>query len=346
MKRKPHVVVFFGGDSGNADLSSETGYWMCQYIPRSSYQVTPVRVTADGKWQVPLGSLPSSGSITRMMDMLGEAVPALPAQAALERLLARPVDAFFTLVRGVGGDDGTMHSLGEVLHIPTVGSSASVARMTYDKNLFDHAIRDFGGTPYNELFKASRSSEDISDEIRERFVPPFFLKPVCEEGSTGVCRVDTVDDLQQALSFSRSRGDILLQEHRPGVELSMTVYEDASGEIHVLPPTVVVPKKATFYDRLAKRREGRVELHSPKRGDNPLWDEAADIARDVYDELGCLGATCIDMIADEDGVDVLEANTIPTLSAFTPLAKQLKAAGLHPARFVDGIIRRTLDRGN
>ena len=61
--RKPRVVVFFGGDVGSFDLSEESGYWACQYIPRTKYDITPVRVNHDGNWQVPLGGLPQRGPV-------------------------------------------------------------------------------------------------------------------------------------------------------------------------------------------------------------------------------------------------------------------------------------------
>ena len=100
LHRKPHVVVFYGGSSGNEDLSTETGQWVCEYIPRSKYQVTPVEVTQDGKWKVPLGSLPTSGAVARVMQMLSKAVSPLVPAKALERLFTRPVDAFVSLLRG------------------------------------------------------------------------------------------------------------------------------------------------------------------------------------------------------------------------------------------------------
>src|SRR5690349_7385596 len=128
--KKPHVVVFYGGTSGNQDLSRESGAWFCEYVPRSKYQITPIEILPDGQWKVPLGSLPTSGSVRRMMEKLSDGVRPLPAGEALQRLLNRPVDGFMSLMRGVGGDDGATHSLGHMLHVPVVGSPMHTAQQT------------------------------------------------------------------------------------------------------------------------------------------------------------------------------------------------------------------------
>ncbi|MEK7556494.1 MAG: hypothetical protein AAB538_00785, partial [Patescibacteria group bacterium] len=96
-KRKPRIAVFFGGEANTRDLSLETGRAVSTYMPRSQYDVIPVHVNEQGEWQVPLGSLPASGSAERAMEMLQAAVPALSPAQALPRLLSREPDAFFTL---------------------------------------------------------------------------------------------------------------------------------------------------------------------------------------------------------------------------------------------------------
>ncbi|MEX1112599.1 MAG: ATP-grasp domain-containing protein [Candidatus Andersenbacteria bacterium] len=339
--KKPRVVVFYGGSASNHDLSTETGQWVCQYVPREQYDVTPVEITPEGLWKVPLGSLPRSGSIGRTLQMLSQAVPALAPDRALERLLHHPVQSIFTLVRGHGGDDGSMHSLGSALRIPVVGSPHHTCQRTSDKYLFSNTINDITTTPHTRRFRKGTAVEDVLADIQDEFLPPVFVKPVTEEGSIGIERVETPAELENAIRKHLTMTDIILQEYRGGTEIAVTLTEDARGKIIALPPTIIVPQKATFYDHLAKRRAGRVTLHTPTTQDNPVIAEATEIARDVYDELGCKGVATIDMITNDDTVDVLEVNTVPTLSQLTPLQHQLKKAGLHPSTFFDSLIKRS-----
>jgi D-alanine-D-alanine ligase len=342
--KKPHVVVFFGGHSSNHDLSEETGSWVCHYIPRNKYQVTPVHVTSDGKWQVPLGSLPTTGPIKRMLDMLWQTIPAQVPTQALQRLLQRPVDSMLTVVRGAGGDDGSLHSLGEALSIPVVGSGAATSQHTAHKHTSALLTEEIASAPHTRYFRSVTPLEEIVEETRSEFVPPLFVKPATQEGSVGVEEVKSTDELTAAIKNAREYGggDILLQERAPGTELAITLVEDAQGRILVLPPTIIIPKKTTFYDQLAKRRPGRVHLHTPLDRDNAVIGEAETIARDVYDRLGCRGIATIDLVSGEAGLDLLEVNTIPTLSEATPLMHQLRAAGLHPEVLLDQLIAQTL----
>ncbi len=340
--KRPRIVVFYGGSAHNFDLSSETGQWVCQYIPREKYDVVPVEITPDGKWKVPLGSLPRSGPIGRMMSMLSQAVQALSPTRAIERLLRQPVQGFMTVVRGRGGDDGSLHSLGQALSVPVVGSPYDTCQVTSNKHMFVKTLGDMVDTPYTERFRPRDSVEATVDDIRDRFMLPLFIKPITEEGSFGVEYIESLDELGAAIGKQHD-SNLIVQERLPGQELSISLTQDSRGKVYALPPTIIVPQKAMFYDHLAKRRSGRARLHTPQATDNPIMVEAATIARDVYDELGCQGLVTIDMVAGEDLVDVLEVNTVPTMTEMTPLKHQLKAAGLHPATLFDHLLGRALN---
>ncbi len=344
LRTKPRVVVFYGGAQNNHDLSTETGQWICQFLPRAKYDVTPVEIDDAGRWKVPLGNLPRSGPVQKTMQMLGRATRALSPAKAIERLMSRPVDSILTVVRGRGGDDGSLHSLGKVLEIPVVGSPEEACQVTANKHLFTQSIGDMFNTPLSFRFRQSEPVDSVIERAPNLLLPPLFVKPVMQEGSFGIEYVQNLSELAQAVKKSQRSGDVLLQEKMPGTEVSITLIEDKDGRVRSLPPTIIVPQKTAFYDTLAKRRPGRVRLHTPRTQDNPVIAQAETIARDVYDELGCRGMTCVDMIVGDHIVDVLEVNTIPTMSQMTPLLHQFKAAGVHPTDIFDDMIRKSLSR--
>lgn len=339
---KPHIAVFFGGSAGNHDLSFETGRRVSSSLPRSSYRVIPVHVTSDGAWQVPLGTLPQHGSVDPMLARLWQGVPALPPARALERLLHHPVSAFMTVVRGPGGDDGALHALGETLGIPVAGSGRATSHRTSDKDLLARSVEDLVSTPYSRRFRASVPTDDIVADIEDEFTPPFLVKPVHAEGSVGIMPVTSVDAARAAIDSAKQHGDILIQEEVPGVEVSFTLSEDATGHVHLLPITRIQPVASPFYDHAAKREAGRVHLETADALASTDMEIAAVLARELYDELGCRGLVSIDMILTPAGPELLEINTIPTLTAYTPLLSQLKTAGVHPGVVLDSIVRRTL----
>lgn len=341
MKRKPRVAVFYGGSQDNRDLSYATGTWVCEHLPRSQYDVIPVHVTADERWQVPLGSLPASGRVERVMEMLAGAVPMLPRARALPRLLDREPDVLMTLVRGAGGDDGSIQSLAHTVGVAAVGPTPAVCVTTADKQACARAIETIALSPFAIPVPHTEVAAEAAETVLKQLPPPFFVKPRATEGSVGVSRVEDVRELSSALAAARTRGDVLVQEAPSGMELSVTVFDDERGHLHVLPPTVVQPLRAKFFDSLAKRRGGRVKLVSGNPGDAVI-QQAAEIARAVYHQLQARGALHIDMLAHNNGIDVLEVNTVPVASAHTPLTAQLAEAHITPTQFVDSLVRRAL----
>lgn len=342
MKRKPRVAVFYGGSQDNRDLSCATGQWVCEHLPRSQYDVIPVHVTPDERWQVPLGSLPSSGQVGRVMEMLAGAVPMLPRARALPRLLDREPDVLMTLVRGAGGDDGSIQSLANTVGVAAVGPTPAVCITTADKQACARAIETIALSPFAIPIPHSVGAAEAAEDVLEQLPLPFFVKPRAMEGSIGVSRVENAGELSSALEAARTRGDVLVQEAPSGVELAVTVYDDEHGRLHVLPPTVVQPLRAKFFDSLAKRRAGRVKLVAGNRGDTVV-QQAMEIARAVYEQLQARGVLQIDMLSHANGIDVLEVNTVPVASAHTPLTAQLAAANITPTQFVDGLVRRALE---
>jgi D-alanine--D-alanine ligase len=340
--RRPHIVVFFGGDAAGRDLSSETGFWVCQFIPRDQYDVTPVHVQADGKWQVPLGSLPRHGGVEKMMEYLYRGITALAPTAALERLITRPVSAFFSVMRGRGGDDGSLHSVGQLLDIKVIGSPALACQQTHNKRLSHTIMRDVASVPFASFYGPATPAAEVAADVQHSFEFPLFIKPVSQEGSAGAEHVQTLAELPAAVARAQQFGEIMVQERARGTELSVSLIDGGHSQPLVLPPTIVIPRHATYYDYLAKRRPGRVTLQTPDTDSNSLLLEAEAIARDVYTELGCRGYASMDFVADDASIDLLEVNTVPVVSAANPFIHQLSAAHVNPNTWLDQLVRQSL----
>ncbi len=126
----------------------------------------------------------------------------------------------------------------------------------------------------------------------------------------------------------------------------MTLYNDEAGKIHSLPPTIITPIRAAFYDQQAKLRPGRVSLFTSKNQLPPAFNKIQEKAMAMYEELGCNGIISFDMTLNQDHATFLEINSVPTLSRLTPLLHQLKAQGLSPIQLLDQQIRSALENRN
>lgn len=337
---RPRIVVLYGGDEVHAATSQESAAWLCQHIPKSEFDVTPVYVTADGLWKAPLGTLPKSGNAGRVMDMLQQAHSPISPLHALDRLLQRPIDSIITTMRGRGGDDGSIHSMGEVLHIPVAGSNAKTSSITHNKDHALHAISHIAPTPYSQIIRKKSSLDDIADIVRRQFELPFFVKPLHGAGSHGVTHVRTQEDIPDAImAIHASLDDILVQEGRLGNELSVTVYKKPNGTIASLTPSVVVPKGASFFHYNIKQNGNHTSFfHDHELGSHAI-SQAQEIAHAVYESLGCDGIATVDMVLSPHGTfDVLDINTIPTFTNGTAIVHQLRHSGIQPEHLLDCLL--------
>ena len=118
---------------------------------------------------------------------------------------------------------------------------------------------------------------------------------------------------------------------------SGAVQTDANGKLHALPPTVVTPKAASYYDYRTKQNDNGAHFHPVHETDSALVQQAEYIAEDVYRSLRMNGIVTIDMMAHDGAVDVLDVNTIPSFHSASPIHHQLKHAGIHPENFLSGL---------
>lgn len=294
---------------------------------------------------MPLGTLPQQGSVDRVLERLWQAVPAVPPAAGMERLLAHQPRVFLTLLRGHGGDDGAMQNLGAMLGVPAVGSSAKTSYETADKQHGLRRLASIVATPRTERYRGGASIDSAIVRARNTFRPPFFIKPVAEEGSVGVEEIKSMEALPPALANISPGQEVVMQESLPGIEVAVTLVADKAGTVRVLPPAVIQSERAPFYDALSKRRAGRARITPTDWRQDARLTKAVEAARAAYDELHCEGWATFDFKVDDSGAKLLEVNSIPTFSAYTPFVHQLAAAGTSPAALLDQLVEGRLTNG-
>ena len=101
MAPKSHVAVLQGGWSPEREISLISGQKCAEALQRSGYQVTPIDVDRD------------------LATRLTELAP----------------DVCFNALHGVGGEDGEVQGLLEVLAIPYTHSGVRASAMAMDKHL-------------------------------------------------------------------------------------------------------------------------------------------------------------------------------------------------------------------
>lgn len=226
----------------------------------------------------------------------------------LRALEPRP-DVIFNALHGVGGEDGTIQGIFEMLGIPYTHSgvlaSALAMHKPTAKELFARA-----GLPIVEGVVASR--EEL--QSRDPLPAPFVVKPTNQGSTVGVRIVRAGDNSwQEEVRSWRFGDDILVERYIPGRELSVAVMgERAIGVCEILAP-------GGFYDYTAKYAPGGSEHLVPAPLPPNDYEFALDVALRAHRALGCRGVSRADLRYDDTPggcgrLYLLEVNTQPGMT--------------------------------
>ncbi len=325
---KIDVAVLMGGISAERTVSLSTGRQILQSLDQDKY--TPVGIDAAA-----IGRVPGSDA--------GDMAPF--DLAALAEASGRPrPDVVFVALHGRGGEDGSVQGLLELLGLRYTGSGILASALAMDKAAAKRVLRHEGVPVPDGLVLDNRSAanaDDVDAAIVEALGYPVVVKP-SREGSTFGCSIArSRDELAAALDAAFARDSVVLvEEFLPGMEITVGVLGNRTPE--ALPTIEIVPTSG-FYDYEAKYAAGGSRHVIPARLPEETLAEAAELACNCHQALGCRGMSRTDMIVSDRGLVVLETNTIPGMTPTSLLPEAAQAAGIPFPDLLDRIIGLALE---
>ena len=214
-------------------------------------------------------SLASAKNVCAALEEAGHRTVLLDASSDLVSALRveRP-DVCFNALHGKLGEDGTVQSLLEFVGVPFVGSPSGVCRRAWDKSSLGSEMAAYraiaGDEPTaswpqgvciaREAFE-SMGAATAFDLVEDRVIGgyPVAVKPAHGVSASGVRRVDSVDQLGEAVSDALSFDDaVIIEQWIDGVEVTVPVL-GSGWDAYALPPVEIVAKEG-FCDTVAARR--------------------------------------------------------------------------------------------
>ncbi|MGN6586530.1 MAG: D-alanine--D-alanine ligase family protein [Solirubrobacterales bacterium] len=285
-------------------------------------------------------SLRSGARVEDALERLGHEVLPIDVGADLvKRLVAEQPDVAFVAMHGVGGEDGTVQELLEILGIPFTGPSAAACARCMDKVQAKDAIED-AGLPTLDWFAFSQTAfrefgaADALGRLEETLGFPLVVKPSRGGSSLGVKFARSAAEVPQALVSAFSYDDrVLLERFVDGRELAVSILGDEP-----LPVVEAILLEGDRYDFEARYEIGRTRFVCPAELSGEEERAVTEAALATYRALGCTGFARIDLILAPDGPWLLEANAIPGLTDTSLLPQAAEAAGLSFEQLVERIL--------
>jgi D-alanine-D-alanine ligase len=334
-QRKLRVAVVFGGRSSEHAISCATAANVLQVIDRDKYDVVPVGISTSGHWVLESGD-PERLSITD--DKLPEVdVTALPVLfgANRELVVSEPdqvpstlgeVDVVFPLLHGPWGEDGTIQGLLEMSDIRYVGSGVLASAVGMDKQYMKVVFKAAGldVTPYVVIRDRDWTQDPAAcREAVDALGYPVFVKPCRGGSSLGISKVNSLDELDEAIAVARAHDPKVIVEASANdpreIEVGVLGGLNGKPEVSVCGEISVSGGGHDFYDFETKYLpDGEEYLALSVPADLPE-DVAADIrakALTAFDAIEAEGLARVDFFLDADGRVVI--NEINTMPGFTP----------------------------
>jgi D-alanine-D-alanine ligase len=256
---------------------------------------------------------------------------------ALIRALEPRPDVIFNALHGVGGEDGTVQGVFEMLRIPYTHSGILASAMAMHKptakSIFCQA-----GLPVAEGLVAR--PEELFE--RDPIPVPFVVKPTNQGSSVGVRIVRIGDNSWREEVMGWSFGaEVLVERFVPGRELTVAVMGDkALGVCEIIP-------RGTFYDYTAKYAVGGSDHLVPAPVPPSIYEEALDIALSAHRALGCRGVSRADLRYDDTSrgcgqLYLLEVNTQPGMTPTSLVPDIARNVGIGFDELVSWIVENAL----
>jgi D-alanine-D-alanine ligase len=285
-------------------------------------------------------SLRSGARVEDALERLGhEVLPIDVGSDLVKRLGAEAPDVAFVAMHGVGGEDGTVQELLEILGIPFTGPGAAACARCMDKVLAKDAIAEAGlPTPdwfaFNQTAFREFGAADALGRLEETLGFPLVVKPSRGGSSLGVKFAADAAEVPQALISAFSYDErVLLERYVEGRELAVSILGDEA-----LPVVEAILLEGDRYDFEARYEIGRTRFACPAELTVEQERAVTEAALATYRQLGCTGFARIDLILAADGPWLLEANAIPGLTDTSLLPQAAEAAGLSFEQLVERIL--------
>ena len=261
-------------------------------------------------------ALEARGYRVRTIDATGD-LPAL-----LRALEPRP-EVVFNALHGVGGEDGTIQGVFEMLRLPYTHSGVLASALAMHKPTAKAVFRA-AGLPVAEDALASVAA--LAE--RDPMPAPFVLKPANQGSTVGVRIVHVGDNSwREELRGWRWGSEVMVERFIPGRELTVAVM----GE-RALGVCEIIPKSSSFYDYAAKYSPGGSDHLVPAPIPARDYQAALDIALKAHRALGCRGVSRADLRYDDTrgggGLYLLEVNTQPGMTPTSLVPDIARHAGI------------------
>ena len=351
---KLNVCVLFGGVSPEHEVSLRSAESVLNNMDAEKYNIFPLGITKEGEWilynSTDYSQLPT-GQWLKNPTNCSAVISPVRGQGLIifdeHGYHYKHLDVVFPVMHGENCEDGAMQGLLQIAGIPYVGPHVSASAVAMDKTL-TKLVADCADIPQAGWILVKNSDlaqnvDTIVNNISDKFTYPVFVKPAGTGSSVGVSKVNSAEELENALRFAgRFDEKILVEEFIDGQEVEVAVL---GNEKPVASVVGEIDSGAEFYDYDAKYITDTSVAYIPARISEDVADELKDKAVKIYQAIGCVGLSRVDFFVTREDKRVVfnEINTLPGFTSISMYPKLFGASGIPYGELIDKLLALAME---
>ncbi len=348
------VIILFGGQSGEHQVSLSSAKSVLQAIDRTRYIVQTIGISQEGRWY--WGASPDdlldsnfpTSSISPPVTLVHD--PSSPHFITLDGTTLPDngkFDLIFPVLHGPNGEDGTLQGLLELANVPYVGSGVLGSSLGMDKDRMKAAFAHAGLPQANYLtFLRSEyrnSSELCIQRVEQALGYPCFVKPANLGSSVGISKAHNPKELHEAMKVaSLYDRKMVVEQNISGREIEISVLGNDLPEASL--PGEILPANE-FYDYEAKYDDTGSRLIIPALLPETLISQLRKMAIKAFLAVEASGLSRVDFFVTLNNEPLVnEINTMPGFTQISMYPKLWEATGINYTELIDRLIFLALER--
>lgn len=326
-----NILIFFGGNSPEHEVSVITGLQIFEHIDRSIYMPIPIFVSEKGKFYrlKDIGNRKDFTQRGRSEATFNHSEEDKSSYVVVDGEKTQIYAAVNTMHGGFG-ESGQVAGLFDIYNISHTSTSLESAVICMNKGFAKNEVSKLSVPTVKGIsFSTLKISSDIKSvvlEVTKDLSLPVIIKPVHLGSSIGIKIAESQIELELGLlEAGHLDSEILVEKYLENIsELNCSV-RTLNGEVITSEIERPIPKDKILsfsekYEKGGKKYSGGMASLSrelPAKIDENIRKKVIDYSKKVYSACHCKGLVRIDYIVSKEGeIFFNEINPIPGSMAF------------------------------
>lgn len=326
--------IVYGGVSTEHDISVMSAKSVIENLDKEKYEIHEIYINKYGKWYEVIDD--EKEEIYNLIWTL------------------KKLDVVFPVLHGLGGEDGTIQGMLEMLQVPYVGCKVLASSVGMDK-VYTKIIFEKAGIPeapyvyikkkengyiiVNENFK---EEEFKVESITKKLNYPMFVKPSNSGSSVGVKKATNNEELKMAIeNAGQYDNKILIEQGINAREVECAILDGTEVRASTVGEIISAEE---FYSFDAKYNIPESKTIIPADISKEQIEQIQKLAIRAFKAIDGRGLARVDFFIEKDTnkIYINEINTMPGFTKISMYPKLFEAVGIKYSELLDKLIANAI----